>query len=118
MCILFCRSKELERFTKVQLLRKDGDGLSAIEPKQYQKRFMRNLEFITMDVSEVVGVRRSEVARSTSESASSYESSFGSAMEGSLPTIRDEGSMEEQQGPLVGGMGRVDDSVEAAPGAE
>jgi hypothetical protein len=113
-----CRSKELERFTKVRLLRKDGDGLSAIEPKQYQKRFMKNLEFITMDVAEVIGVRQSAVVANTSGRTTFSENSFGSAMEGSLPTIRAGGSMDEQQGLLAGNVDRVDDSVEAAPGAE
>eukprot|EP01043_Picozoa_sp_COSAG02_P060996 COSAG02_NODE_8095_length_2712_cov_2.393418_3_plen_77_part_00 len=76
---------------------------------------MENIEIIT-DVAYVNGTeRQSGVVSSTSGRAPTPDSSFGSAMEGSLPTILDGGSTGEQGGPLAGG---VDDSVEAVPGAE
>ena len=36
----------LERWTKITLLRADADGLSAIEPEEYQRRFMKRLNQI------------------------------------------------------------------------
>ena len=38
--------KQLERFWKVQINRKDGDGLSAIDPVRYQRRFEAKLREI------------------------------------------------------------------------
>ncbi len=34
-------SKKLERLFKIHFKRLDGDGLSAVEPQQYVRRFMR-----------------------------------------------------------------------------
>lgn len=42
-------SKKLERLYKVYVLRKSGEGVSVMNPADYQKRFMRNLDLITAD---------------------------------------------------------------------
>jgi hypothetical protein len=115
------RSKELERFAKVRLLRKDGDGLSAIEPVQYQRRFMDNLEFITRDVATLADEDpQAGVAMSTSGRVSLSDCNFGGSMGGNLPKIRAGGSMEEE-GRLLSStsdVDGVDESVEALQGPE
>ena len=37
------RDKKWERFFKVGILRKDGNGVSCVEPDFYQKRFMKRM---------------------------------------------------------------------------
>eukprot|EP00854_Cymbomonas_tetramitiformis_P008026 gene8026-9537_t len=39
-------SKRLERFTKVLLLGKDPDGISAVHEREYQRRFSRRMEMV------------------------------------------------------------------------
>ncbi|KAI9920485.1 hypothetical protein PsorP6_015749 [Peronosclerospora sorghi] len=46
-------AKKLERFWKVQIQRKDGAGLSAIDPVQYQRRFESKLREIIAIPKEV-----------------------------------------------------------------
>jgi len=41
--------KKLERFTKIWFKRYDPDGISAMEPRQYQLRFMRNVVYDVFD---------------------------------------------------------------------
>ena len=118
-----CRSKELERFAKVRLLGKDGDGLSAIEPVQYQRRFMDNLEFITRDVATFVDEDpQTGVTTSSPGRVRFSDSGFGgSATRGSLPTIRAGGSLEEDGRLLFSNrkdIEGVDESVEALQGSE
>jgi len=43
--------KQLERFIKTKLLRKDPKGISAIDPYQYQRRFMDRIREIIKDES-------------------------------------------------------------------
>ena len=41
--------KKLERFIKIWFKRYDPDGISAMEPRQYQLRFMRNVVYDVFD---------------------------------------------------------------------
>ncbi|KAN0047295.1 hypothetical protein ACTA71_001677 [Dictyostelium dimigraforme] len=43
---LYDFSKKLERFLKVYLFRKDGDGISATRPEPYKQRFMKRMNEI------------------------------------------------------------------------
>lgn len=110
------RSKELERCAKTCLLRKNGDGLSAIEPMQYQQRFMDNLESITQDAADVGGEKRQSI------SARFSGSSFASVKGGDdpLPAIR-AGESTKDASNLLGntaGIDSVDASVELSKGVE
>jgi 1-phosphatidylinositol-4-phosphate 5-kinase len=62
-------SKKAERCAKVCILRKDGEGLSAVNPLAYQARFMENLDLITADESELRGMVAASVGMVVSSSA-------------------------------------------------
>jgi hypothetical protein len=51
-------SKQLERFYKVYVLRKDGEGVSVMNPIDYQRRFMDNLELITATDKDLTMLER------------------------------------------------------------
>ena len=79
---------------------------------------MENLEFITMDAVDVVGMELQSGATATTRTVS--VSTPGIAMEGGdcLPTIRAGGSAEEDGGALASPGATVNESVEAFQGAE
>jgi len=64
--------KKVERFIKYKLLRKDPKGISAIDPYQYQRRFMDRMREIIKDESYFLKSNNVDVKEFKKESFEVY----------------------------------------------
>lgn len=72
--------KWVEHVTKVFLLRKDGAGISAVEPSYYRMRFMKRAVIDVFDGLDNFDLNGSEQEESDEEVASQQEGSESSAV--------------------------------------
>lgn len=77
--------KKIERFIKIYFKRYDPDGISAMEPRQYQMRFMRNVVYDVFDgVEDDSDFHRRVLSNNVQDDNDVEESDDGSKAESDL----------------------------------